>query len=119
MDILKTIKRLCQANNCADCPLSDENGSVCLFQAVPCYWGPRYIIETTKKLEEWSKSNPVKTRGSVFFDSNPNAKRCNAYPNVPDVRPCDYDESIHYPAHCCCSDTCEDCRKNYWEEPVE
>ena len=117
--LLKALNRLCIAHeSCENSPVFEE------FEGCPMNYAPyRQDLKTYAKLievvGEWIKDNPPKNRGQLFLERNPGAKRCNSYPNVPDVRPCDYDESINYPAHCCCGDTCDDCRKKYWEEPVE
>lgn len=117
LEMLKTAKRCCKSEeSCCDCGLGGES---CLFDSPPEHMDMERMSFTVAFLEAWESKNPLKTRAELFLERNPEAKRNELYPNVPDVRPCDYDESINYPAHCCCGDTCDDCRKKYWEEPVE
>lgn len=117
--LLKALNRMCSAHDsCDNCPVVEKfNG--CPVNYAPYRQNPETYPKLIEVVEAWVKENPSKTRGTLFFDRNPDAKRCKTYPNVPDVRPCDYDESVNYPAHWCCEDTCDDCRKKYWEEPVE
>lgn len=116
---LKELHRCCRAHDsCAECPIRHLS-AVCLFSQTPYIQNIAKCEDAVKAIEAWAKSNPQQTRGQAFLKTNPNCKRSDICPGIPDVRPCDYDESINYPAVCCRFDGCDDCRKAYWEEPVE
>mgnify|MGYP004534173391 CR=1 FL=1 len=116
--LLKTLNKMCKSydacDSCAICVAFDG----CPINYAPYRQNPETYSKLMEIVEEWLKEHPPGTRGQLFFDHNPEAKRCDSYPNVPDVRPCDYDESVNFPARCCRFDCCDYCRKEYWEEPV-
>lgn len=120
MDALKmlmTAKRCCkQAENCCVCEIG---GEACLFDSSPENMNVALMANAVSFLEHWEREHPSKTRGELFLERNPECKRSAVCSDTPDVRPCDYDESINYPAVCCRFDECDACRKAYWKEPVE
>ena len=116
--MLTTARRYCASiTSCTECELDTD--CKCIFERAPQYLPDEDIRFTVEFLDAWAKENLTLTRGQNFFNHNAEAKRCEAYPNIPDVRPCDYDESVNFPARCCRFEYCDDCRKEYWEEPVE
>lgn len=117
IDFIKTMFRLCKSNeSCHTCPLNNTD----------IYCG---VYETQTKtsamersvsiVEKWGQEHPVKTKAGLFLERNPDCKHSVQYPDIPDIRPCDYDESINFPARCCRFNDCQECRKDYWKEPVE
>lgn len=119
--IFKQIKRMCGTyRTCQECPLQGEHPAhFCIFKCTPDEWGLSEMKESAKGVEEWVKEHPAKTRGELFLERNPQCKHSEVYHDIPDIRPCDYDESINFPSHCCCFNDCQECKKDYWEEPVE
>lgn len=116
---LNELHRCCCAyNSCEECPLVILTGT-CVFCRAPYKHDISKYKDCVDGIEGWAKSNPPQTRGQVFLKTNPKCKRSDRCPGIPDVRPCDYDESVNFPARCCRFDDCDSCRKEYWEEPVE
>lgn len=117
LKMLKTAKRYCKhAESCCVCEIG---GETCLFDSAPEHMDVALMVNTVSFLEHWERQHPSNTRGELFLERNPECKRSATYTDIPDVRPCDYDESINYPDVCFRFDCCEDCRKAYWEETVE
>lgn len=122
LKMLKTAKRCCKSvESCSNCPISNNGAGIgiCLFQSVPERLDLERMAFSVSVLESWEREHPSKTRGELFLERNPECKRSAVCSDTPDVRPCDYDESINYPAVCCRFDECDACRKAYWKEPVE
>lgn len=117
LKMLKTLKRYCK--HVGSCCVCEIGGETCLFDSAPEHMNVALMKDTVSFLEAWEREHPCKTRRQLFLERNPECKRSAVCPDTPYVRPCDYDESINYPAVCCRFESCEDCRKAYWEEPVE
>ncbi len=117
LKMLKTAKRYCQqVESCASCRLGID---CCIFDSSLKNKDVKLMTHIVYLLETWEREQPVKTKGDLFLERNPECKRSDMCHETPDIRPCDYDESINYPAVCCRFTDCQACKKAYWEEPVE
>ena len=105
----KELKRMCNKFNstCVGCKIYD----ICLDTG--CY---SFIKNDTQKaieiVQEWSDSNPVKTRQSMFLEMLPNAKLTDGH--LP-ICPKFLDTKIEN----CPAKVCDSCKKEYWLTEVE
>ena len=70
------------------------------------------IDDANKKILDWCKTHPVKTRQSKLLKIIPTA-RIDEY-GVAKCKPCEIDDNIT-----CNGRYCTQCRKEYWSEEVE
>lgn len=70
------------------------------------------IDDANKKILDWCKTHPVKTRQSKLLKIIPTA-RIDEY-GVAKCKPCEIDDNIT-----CNGRDCTQCRKEYWSEEVE
>mgnify|MGYP000852245744 CR=1 FL=1 len=117
LKMLKTAKRYCK--HVESCCVCEIGGETCLFDSAPEHMSVALMVDTVSFLERWEREHPGKTKGELFIERNPDCKRSAICPGIPEVKPCDYDESFDYKACCSCYSDCYLCRKAYWEEPVE
>lgn len=117
LKMLKTAKRYCK--HVESCCVCEIGSGTCLFDSAPEHMDVALMEDTVSFLERWEREHPGKTKGELFIERNPECKRSDIYPDMPAIRPCDYDASVNYPAVCCCFDACEDCLKAFWKESVE
>lgn len=117
LKMLKTAKRYCKyVERCCLCEIGRET---CLFDTTPENMDVALMVDTVSFLERWEREHPGKTRGELFIERNPECKRSAVCADIPEVRPCEYDESINYPAFCRPYTGCDACRKAYWKESIE
>ena len=117
LKMLKTAKRYCTSVEiCAVCEFGNER---CVFRKVPEYMDIVAMGSAVSFLESWEREHPSKTRGELFLEQNPECKRSAICPDIPEVRPCDYDKSPNYSGVCHRTADCQLCRKAYWKETVE
>lgn len=74
------------------------------------------VEEAVKRVEEWSKENPRKTRQSVFIKQYPQVV---TYNGVIGIRPCQLIEGYPSNYFMCDESQCVQCRKEYWLQEVE
>lgn len=111
MDVLKFAKekrRMCESftNGCADCKLGD----IC------CELGGLESNDMTdekilKVVEKWSKKHPQKSNQTEFLKIFPNASLLDN--GILAVCPYDLDNNF------ACVGRCDECKKEYWNKPVE
>ena len=69
-----------------------------------------------RKVEEWAKEHPIKTRQTEFLKIFPNAPiRCDGYVNV---APCIFDVEVYKKCEKKLSQ-CNKCLKEFWSKEVE
>ena len=100
--------RVCKAHpGCEKCPI--HGMSLC----ETCTKDISDIIdEANKKILDWCKAHPVKTRQSEFLKHYPNARMSDG---IIDICPQNFDTTF------ICTDemVCNDCRKGYWAKEVK
>ena len=70
-----------------------------------------------KEVEEWSTTNPIKTRQSVFLEQWPNAEiDCQGFIAID---PCDLDKTMRGESGNCYHDDCDECRLDFWTKEVD
>lgn len=118
MDAIKFVNekvRMCnsmkQGHTCTECRLHEFIG--CDFDGLV---KQNKVEEAVKRVEEWSKENPPKTRQSVFIKQYP---QVTIYNGVIGIRPCQLVEG-YTSDYCRCDESqCIQCRKEYWLQEVE
>lgn len=70
--IYEMSKRLCDSTSCADCPLKEIKGEVCLISLIKERKVEK-IAEQLELLREWAKKHPVKTYKDVLWEKFPKA----------------------------------------------
>lgn len=118
MDAIKFVNekvRMCNAvrknNTCRGCRLHGFGG--CDFDHLA---GDNRVEEAVKRVEEWSKEHPRKTRQELFLEQYP---KVVIYNGVIGIRPCKIEED--YTSQYCLCDLshCVKCREEYWLEEVD
>lgn len=102
--------RLCkETKDCRKCVLGSKNNEC----GVPCENLIRSCPnDANKKILDWCKTHPVKTRQRKLLKIIPTA-RIDEY-GVAKCKPCEIDDNIT-----CNGRDCTQCRKEYWSEEVE
>lgn len=113
MDLLKKIKKVCEANeDCKTCPLSVYQGSLCVFHRdVPLLW---HVEEINKVVDDYLEKHKPKTRQTEFLKVVPSAFMSTD--GLLAILPCDIDDKMH--KFNCADILCSECRKKYWTEEV-
>lgn len=118
MDAIKFVNekvRMCNAvrknNTCQGCRLHGFGG--CDFDHLA---GDNRVEEAVKRVEEWSKENPRKTRQELFLEQYP---KVVIYNGVIGIRPCQMVDGYTSKYCTCDSSQCVQCRKEYWLEEVD
>lgn len=118
MDAIKFVNekvRMCNAvrknNTCRGCRLHGFGG--CDFDHLA---GDNRVEEAVKRVEEWSKENPRKTRQELFLEQYP---KVTTYKGVIGIRPCQMEDGYTSRYCTCDSSQCVQCRKEYWLQEVE
>lgn len=120
MDAIKFVNekvRMCNAvrknNTCQGCRLHGFGG--CDFDHLA---GDNRVEEAVKRVEEWSKENPRKTRQSVFLEQYPET----LLDSHRVIALCPMPISAEYrDSHGECKKAervCTDCRKEFWSQEV-
>lgn len=107
MEFCKQLDRICKSHfSCESCPLGDGKCSI------------RYIgrngESVVKKVEQWAKDNPIKTRQSEFLKMFPDAQ-IDTYGALT-IRPCSIEKCLC--SKCITLSDCVDCRREYWLKEV-
>ena len=109
MDAVKflgEVKRMCSKHrSCVGCLL--ENYS-CNFRKIE---NPEELITI---VEKWSKEHPLKTRQSEFLKMFPNADIADGHLLI---CPKDIDSTLK--GRISCNESCNDCKKVYWNAEAE
>ena len=109
VNFYKAMQRICNGNSCRSCPLDYECGPSADVDA-------EFVV---KKVEQWAKDHPVKTRQSEFLKMFPNAN----LKNITRLLPCSIDSNMN-PLRCAkygylsITCRCDTCRNDYWNEEV-
>lgn len=118
MDAIKFVNekvRMCNAvrknNTCQGCRLHGFGG--CDFDHLV---GDNRVEEAVKRVEEWSKENPRKTRQELFLEQYP---KVTIYRGSISIRPCQMVDGYTSKYCTCDSSQCVQCRKEYWLEEVD
>lgn len=111
---LKEKKRMCDFfHNQALC-------SKCPIQKLECGTGElddvEHMIAAVGAVEKWAKEHPKKTRQSEFLKLFPDVRRKDG---VVDLHPCMIDTKNYPKDDYCATNSCNDCRKDYWLQEVE
>lgn len=117
MDAVKFLKernRMCEEAGwgCRSCYLVKKTDKTCWTLEADD------IDKAIKAVGDWSKEHPIKTRQSEFLKLFPNARKHGYNTSLLEIRPCDIDAEWGE-IHCELSNTCTDCRKDYWSEDVK
>lgn len=72
--------------------------------------------DVVKEVENWSTKHPPKTRQSVFLELYPNAKVTTD--GTVDIWPCNVAKNMQNVINCN-SQSCSDCRREFWVQEVE
>lgn len=114
MDAVKFItsmSRICQNSYCKDCVLSSFCGKT---------WNEWTEIDTEEAVEiveKWVEDHPIKTRLTEYKKVFPNCLlRDNGYPAAD---PCFIMDSYYGGDDCGKFSTCNECRKEFWNEVIE
>lgn len=112
MDAIKFLKernRMCKTiGSCYDLGCSNS----CKF-AMENWASPEQQINLVK---EWSAAHPCKTRQSVFLELYPNEKVTTD--GTVDIWPCNVAKNMENVINCN-SQSCSDCRREFWMQEVE
>ena len=74
------------------------------------------MIAAVGAVEKWAKEHPKKTRQSEFLKLFPDVRRKDG---VVDLHPCMIDTKNYPKDDYCATNSCNDCRKDYWLQEVE
>lgn len=114
MDAVKfvtSMSRICQNSNCNDCVISSFCGKTC---------NERTEIDTEEAVEiveKWVEDHPIKTRLTEYKKVFPNCRlRDNGYPSAD---PCLIMDSYSSGDDCEKFSSCNECRKEFWNEVIE
>lgn len=110
VEFFKTVNRLCKNQRCCkECPIHKNDDMGCMVRADDD--SIKSIDETVSKVEQWAKSNPIKTRQSEFLKMFPDAETDRS--GILIFCPRKFDpvniNSVHCHRH-----GCLECRKDYW-----
>ncbi len=111
VEFFKTVNRLCKNQRCCkECPIHKNDDMGCMVRADDD--SIKSIDETVSKVEQWAKSNPIKTRQSEFLKMFPNAQMsvdCDVIWMCPK-----YIDETYCPKGNCHNISCRDCKRKFW-----
>lgn len=70
--IYEMSKRLCDSTSCADCPLKEIKGEICLISLIKERKVEK-IAEQLELLREWAEEHPIKPYKDVLWEKFPKA----------------------------------------------
>lgn len=112
MDTVKFLKeaiRMCKSyTSCTGCVLEHKCPTTSMETEAP-----DKLVEI---IEKWAKEHPKKTRQSEFLKLFPDVRRKDG---VVDLHPCMIDTKNYPKDDYCVTNSCNDCRKDYWLQEVE
>lgn len=110
-EIFREYKRMCESfSGCRECPLGDTRFCT---NTIPDNEECRNVV---KKIEQWVKEHPEKTRQTVFLENYPNALLDDE--GYLDICPQEIEKDMPCP-YKLTTDTfygCDECHRKYWGE---
>lgn len=118
VEFLKAKNRMCREygdlpEDCFICPIGNDSGG-CQAGALENWKVTEEIL--VQIVEKWAKEHPKKTRQSEFLKLFPDVRRKDG---VVDLHPCMIDTKNYPKDDYCATNSCNDCRKDYWLQEVE
>lgn len=109
VEFLKEAIRMCKSyTSCTGCVLEHKCPTTSMETEAP-----DKLVEI---IEKWAKEHPKKTRQSEFLKLFPDVRRKDG---VVDLHPCMIDTKNYPKDDYCATNSCNDCRKDYWLQEVE
>ncbi len=109
VEFLKEAIRMCKSyTSCTGCVLEHKCPTTSMETEAP-----DKLVEI---IEKWAKEHPKKTRQSEFLKMFPDVRRKDG---VVDLHPCMIDTKNYPKDDYCATNSCNDCRKDYWLQEVE
>lgn len=109
VEFLKEAIRMCKSyTSCTGCVLEHK----CPTTSMETEASDKLV----EIIEKWAKEHPKKTRQSEFLKLFPDVRRKDG---VVDLHPCMIDTKNYPKDDYCATNSCNDCRKDYWLQEVE